>query len=310
MYALPRAAASRVAAALAILLAAGCGPELPITHREPLPDAATTLYVDADGGVWTGGPGSLARMGGPAAATPGDAAPRVVGEAQGRLYARAGDTLLGVERATGRVLAARGVASGLVVVDPRARFLYRTVEGGGVLGHHPETLVPLWGWAERGAPTTAAAASPLGDRLYQALDRGSLAEVVVRDALTGRILAEHRLSGPVRALATDAAGDLYAVLGEGLGVEVASLRPLAGRLTLRWRRGIGTLDGDVAVRLRVSPRRDRVAVLSGERENGLHVLDAETGEGLGSTRVTPLDVAFAPDGGLYLLYPGELRRAR
>ncbi|HEV2149304.1 MAG TPA: hypothetical protein VGR37_18015, partial [Longimicrobiaceae bacterium] len=245
----------------------------------------------------------------PAVVELGAAGPaRVVGSDTAALYVRVGTVLLAVDVREGRVRARReGVGEDGFEVHPRGRGGYVLSRNGGVLGVAAGSLRPVWGWPERGAAGTALAVSPLGDRVYHALG-GDEPRILVRDAQTGRILAERAMGGPVRVLETGLDGTLYALVGEGR-LALAALRPGPEGLEELWDRALRGATAEGGVRLAVSPAEPRLAVVSPEDGGTLRVLDAATGETL-SSEAGVLDAAWAADGALYVLTPEEVRLVR
>ncbi|HEV2132575.1 MAG TPA: hypothetical protein VGR27_15780, partial [Longimicrobiaceae bacterium] len=185
-----------------------------------------------------------------------------------------------------------------------------------VYGLDPRSLEPRWAWPRLGLDAEALASSPEGDRLYLALREpagtggAGATRVLTRDVQTGRVLAETLLPFAVRLLTTDAAGRVYALLEDNAGGAVAALQPGAVGLRVLWQRSLLSLGLAAPVELRVSPPGDRLALFTGERERGLHLLDARTGESLGRLHEGPLDAAPGADGVLYLLYQEEIRILR
>lgn len=314
--------ASRAAAALLASFAvgaAGCTPaddELEVTRRQPLSiGAVSSLHVDGEGRYWIGGGGGVVivdSLGGvyPGVTTRGLEPPRVAMEDDATLYLLHEDTLIAVDRADAERLAVRGGFTDVVVMmDERGRFVAQGARSGAVLGFDPRTLDPLWGWAARGARTTALAAAPQGDMIWQALEDDDGSVILQRDVQTGRILDVERFGEPVAALTATRRGDLIALLGDGPRVEAVRLRPTAGELVPLWRTPV-RLRGSGPVRLVHVRGAPIVAIFRPGSENGLRVLDAEAGTPVGSVAETPVDAALSPAGALHLLYPSEIRRVR
>jgi hypothetical protein len=190
----------------------------------------------------------------------------------------------------------------------RAR--HRATGGGAVLAYDATSLEPRWGWAALGAPATAAAGSLLGDRFYLALaDTAGAAggEVLIRDLQTGRVLSRAFFPVPLVGLLPDPGGGLVALLREEGGGAVMGLRHAQGDLPIRWRHTLAELGLEAEPQLRGSARTPRIAVFGEGNENGLHVLDAETGRRLGRVREAVLDAGFGDDGALYLLDATSIR---
>lgn len=307
-----------VAAALASM--PGCdspGEALPTRRQIALGfESASTLGIDGAGRFWVGRPGEAVGLDSTGAAgvrvrVGSGAAPELLGETADALHLRAGDTLIAVWPASGERRGARaGFARVPVLPDARGRFIYQGAGSGAVLGFDPATLDPVWGWAARGARTTALAAAPEGDVVWQALaSDGGDARILERDVQTGRILIDLELDAPVHGLVTAAGGDVFAALGDGPRVEVVRLRSRAGALTRVWR-AVARLEGEGEVRLLHAPGARALAVFRAGSDAGLRVLDTEDGSPLGSVEETPLDAAFAPDGALYLLRADAIRGVR
>lgn len=314
--------ASRAAAALlafVALAAAGCAPagdELEVTRRQPLSiGAVASLHIDEDGRYWIGGGGGVVIVdsaGGvyPGVTTRGLTPPRVAAQGAGTLYLLHEDTLIAVDVASRERLGARGgFADVVVMTDVRGRFVVQGARSGAVLGFDPRTLEPVWGWAARGAPTTALAAAPQGDMIWQALEDGDGGVILQRDVQTGRVIDLERFADRVTALSATSGGDLIALLGGGARIEAVRLRPRAGELVPIWRTPV-RLAGEAAARLVHEPGAPVLAIFRPDSETGLRVLDAEAGAPVGSVARTPVDAALSPEGALHLLYPREVRRVR
>jgi hypothetical protein len=321
-----RAAQARRSAVLVVMLAAGTTAgcrladrdTLAVVERVPIPGAFNTLHIDAAGEVWLGATAELLRLplaGGSAAAFPiGDAGtPEILGRNTDLVYAWSDGVVAVVDAAGDSVLVERGeMPADAAALDVHGRFLLRTTEAGSVISHHPTTLEAIWGWAAVGAPGTSLALSPEGDRLYQAIGghgAGSASELLVRDLQTGRILRRVGLVDPIRELAAAPDGSLLAVVGDDGHGGVLRLAWRGGRLETDWRRTFADLRiRSGPVRLRVAPGGDRLAVLVPADDNGLHVLDVETGHTIGRLRGDHRDLSFDALGRIFLLHPGELRR--
>lgn len=299
-----------------LVVLAACGAEegrpLRVERAVPVADpAAATVAVGPGGHYWIGAPGVM-RVGaaeGPPAEirVPGTTPPRVQGWINGTAYVRTGDTLSVVTVGADSAGFSRGgFGDAPVIADVRGRALLQGARSGAVLAHDPDSLAPVWAWPALGRRTTALAASPQGDRLHQAVaSAGGDATIVIRDLQTGRELSAVELPAPLERLVADANGTLYGVARDRRATIVA-LRPRQGDLELVWRRPLRIAEEAAQVRLAVAG--DRVAVWGLGPRIGLRLLSAKTGEILGRTRTDPLDVSFAPDGSLWALYPGELRR--
>lgn len=298
---------------------AGCGRSEDVLSTERVlrleSSAFHTLAVDSLGRFWLGRPGALevrdtsgaTRV----AATTGAATPSVLGWMGGRAYARLGDTVLAVSPDTNSAAARGGMGRNPLVLDVRARHLFQAARSGAVLAHDPATLAPVGGWAALGLPSTALAASPEGDRLYQGVGYGEAApRLLSRDLQTGRILGTASFSAPFVALAAGASGDLFGVVVEDGRGAVMALRPRRGQMEVRWRTSLDDLGLDNPSELRLGSRERRVAVLARGNEAGLRLLDAETGSVLGSAPEGMLDASFGAGDALFLLYPGEIRVVR
>lgn len=305
-------------AACAVAVLVGCGPDEARLRTLPVLvhglDSVASLYLDDKGTPWIARPGEVAAVAADGAAAarmplPGSEVPEILAVTEGAVHARVGDRLVRVDSATSAEPAKRaGFGGTALLLDVRGRFLAQGASSGAVLGFEPDSLVPVWGWAARGAPTTALAMTPEGDVVWQALaPDGSRAVLLERDVQTGRILDEHRLFGEIVSLGSTPSGDLIAVVAEGDRIIVLRLRPRADRLTPVWRLVL-RLDGDGQVVVRSARATDRIAVFRRGSETGLRVLDAEAGKVVGAVEETPLDAAFSPDGALYLLTDREIRR--
>jgi hypothetical protein len=305
---------------LGLAATAGCVPgdrKLVAARHLPIDvDSAATLHVDAAGRFWIGGAGAAVVLDEGGAElfrvpTPGEAAPEFAASAVGVMHLQAGDTLVAVDASTGARKGARDGFAGVVLrADARGRYLLQGAASGAVLGFDPVTLEPRWGWAARGAPTTALATAPEGNVVWQALEVGENAGLLLeRDLQTGRVLEVARMFDRIAGLEATPGGDLIAVIVGTRRVHVILLRPRGSSMTQVWR-SVVDLDGSRAVRTRYAAAAGMVAVFTPGSEAGLRVLDAKTGESSGFIEDAPLDAAFGPDGALYLLYPRQLLRVR
>jgi hypothetical protein len=276
-----------------------------------------TLHVHAPDAFWIGAPGELVRLdrgGGELARIPVEAGlPEFVGAAENLVFFRTPTSLLAVDAGAGALLAERPEPPiDAAVLDVRGRYLFRTSGAGAVLGHEPSTLQPLWGWGAVGAPATALGLSPEGDRVYEAIDTreaGRPPELLIRDLQTGRILRRLELVDPIRALAWDQYGRLFALTwGGSLGGDVLAMGWERGEPRTLWRRSLDDFGIDGPARLRLSPSGRLLGILGLESEAGLHVLDVETGETLETLRGAAFDLAFGPADEIYLLQSSELWR--
>lgn len=310
----PRPSA-RCVAAWWLLLVSACyaeeGRPLREVERRPVDAEAATLAVAPGGEVWLGLPGAIQRggpaQGGGTLALPGEGVPALLGWLDERTYLRLGDRVVVVAAGEDSVRAWReGFGEAPVLVDEAGGVLLQGAGSGAVLAHDPDSLAPVWAWPALAERTTAMARSPEGDRLYQALvDADGDARILVRDFQTGRTLGTHPLPRPLEDLETGDDGTLYGVARNGRAAIVA-LNPRRGELEPVWRTTLPVAEEGVRVRIAVD--RGRVAVWGLGPRIGLRLLDARTGEILARTRADPLDVAFAPGGALWALFPGELRR--
>jgi hypothetical protein len=202
-----------------------------------------------------------------------------------------------------------GFGTSRLVLDARGRAMYQGAGSGAVLEHDPATLEPLSGWPALAARTTALAASPEGDRLYQAVTSEEDGErLLIRDLQTGRVLAEVPLEGVLEAMAADGRGMLYGLLREGRRLTVVALRPAADGLEPVWRRRLSGRAGEGEVRLVESA--GRIAVVVPPPAPRVRLLDARDGALLGRAGGEPLDFAFDSGGALWGLYRGVVRRLR
>lgn len=302
-------------AGLLLFLAGGCREaedSLSTLRRVPLPEpavAGATLAVDSAGTVWVGWPGRLVSLdtaGSAVATVPvgGDTVPRLLWRAGNRLVVALPGRVALAPAAGGAPGASWGGETYRAALrDPRGRWVYAVTAGGGVVGLEPDSLRPRWGWPAAGAEPRGAAISPLGDRVYVALDTGTVrdAAIQVRHAGTGRVLLDAPRDAAPAALAAGADGALFVAEG----ARIQRLEPRLAGLEEGWSRGVGIGD---ALALRTDPTGHRLAAFApGER---LVLLDARTGEVLGETREAPLDAAFGPEGRLYLLEERALRIVR
>lgn len=305
-------------AACAAAVMAACGEAGDRLRTQPVLvhglSAPVSLHVDVDGRFWIGTVGAIAvpTGGGSERAmleVPGDVASELVAASDGALYVRSGDLLARVNRSAPAVSAQRpGFGLAPVLLDVRDRFLLQGAASGAVLGFSPDSLRPVWGWAARGAPTTALAMTLEGDILWQALaPAGTRALLLERDVQTGRILDEHRVFGRILSLASTPSGDVLSLSLDGDRILALRLRPRGDRLTPVWR-STYRLEGEAEPVVRYASAPDLLAVFRPGSESGLRVVDAEAGRVIGSVDETPLDAVFSPGGDLYVLTPREVRR--
>jgi hypothetical protein len=178
---------------------------------------------------------------------------------------------------------------------------------GAVLAHDAGSLETVWAWAALGAPTTALAVSPEGDRLYQALDDDDdEPQVLIRDLQTGRELGRLEMDFLLQELVAAEDGTLYGVGRDGRRAVVVALRPGGGELEPLWRRSLALTEA--LPRLRIAVSEGRVAVWGRGPREGLRVLDTAEGDILARTSTDPSDFSFGPGGEMWALYPGEVRR--
>ncbi len=304
--------------ALALALAA-CreeGGEIPTLKRIPLPEpvtAAATLAVDGEGRVWVGEKGRMTVMdtvGRVAArfALPGAPA-RVLGMHGARVYVTRGPRdLAALDAATGKVVAQRRARRDApMVVDPRGRWAFTAGRLGGVLGLDT-LLTTRWGWPEAGSTAGALAISPLGDRVYVALNgddaRDLVPAVQVRDAFSGRILATWEAPAPVRGLEPSPDGRVYGWDDDA----VFALRHTTAGVEEVWRVSLDGLERVDA--LHASPSGAKLAVLARGEGGGVRVLDAADGRVIAREGEAPPDAAWDVRGRLLVLETREVRVVR
>jgi DNA-binding beta-propeller fold protein YncE len=300
--------------AMLVVALAGCkkgAGEMASLARVQLPDsvaAGATLAVDSLRRAWVGTPGRLtvydtAGREASRLAAGGQLVPRVLWMSDSAVYVRAGGNVSVIDPGTRKRAGTRQVSP--VARDPRGRWVYTAGRRGGVLGLAPGTLKIRWGWPDAGAAATALAVSPLGDRVYVALDASERNEtapaVEVRDAQSGRPLHRWEAPGPVTVLEAGPDNTLYAV-SRG---SILALRHGSEGLVVIW---TSAVEGDQP-RLRVSPTGTRVAVL-GNGDEGVRLLETGSGKVVGRTDEAPRDAAFDVGGRLWVLYPREIRIIR
>ncbi|HEY0151672.1 MAG TPA: hypothetical protein VGB92_06735 [Longimicrobium sp.] len=309
----------RLLALFAALALAACreeGGELPILKRIPLPEpvsATATLATDDAGRVWVGDAGRLTvldTLGHVAARIPVPGAPaRVLRMRGARIYVTRGPRDLAVvDAGTGRILAERrSRRAGPVVIDPMARWAFTTARWGGVLGLDT-LLVTRWGWPEAGSEAGALAISPLGDRVYLAVngDDDRSPAVQVRDAYSGRVLSSWEPPAPIRGLEAAGDGRLYGWDDDG----AFALRHVTGGLAEVWRVSLGRAGLERIDALRVSPSGGRIAVLARGEGGGVRVLDTADGRVVAREGEAPPDAAWDVRGRLLVLMTREVRVVR
>jgi hypothetical protein len=312
---------SRLLVLGAVLLLGACrdkgGGELPVLRRIALPEQVSpdaTLATDSAGRVWVGDAGRLTvldTLGGVVARIPVAGAPaRILLMHGGRLYVSRGPRDFAVlEAATGRVVAARRARrTAPFVVDPSARWAFTVGRWGGVLGL--DTLLNTrWGWPEAGSEAGALAISPLGDRVYLAVngdDRGREPALQVRDAYSGRVLSTWGTPAPVRGMEAAADGRLYGWDEDG----IFALRHAPAGLEEVWRVSMGRTDLERVDALRVSPSGARIAVIARGEGGGVRVLDTADGRVVAREGQAPPDAAWDARGRLLVLGTREVRVVR
>jgi len=254
----------------------------------------------------------LDTLGRVAATIPVPGAPaRVLRTRGGRIFVSRGPRNLAVlDSATGRVLAQRRAPRNApFVVDPHGRWAFTVGRWGGVLGMDT-SLVLRWGWPEAGSEAGALAVSPLGDRVYLALngsdERDLEPAVQVRDAYSGRVLASRDAPAPVRGLEAAADGRLYGWDEDG----IFALRHAVEGLAEVWRVSVGRVELERVDALRVSPSGGRLAVLARGEGGGVRVLDTADGRVVAREGEAPPDVAWDGRGRLLVLGTREVRVVR
>lgn len=307
---------------LALALAAACrgddSGEIPTLRRIPLPAPVTapaTLAVDERGRVWVGQRDRLVVMdtlGRVAADFPLPGAPaRVVHMHGTRVYVSRGPRDLAVlDAATGKVVAQRRARRDApVVVDPRGRWAFTAGRLGGVLGLDT-LLATRWGWPEAGSTAGALAISPLGDRVYLALngddERDLVPALQVRDAFSGRILATWEAPAPVRGLEPSADGRLFGWDDDG----VFALRHSAAGVEEVWRVSLRRAGLERVDAIHASPSGAKLAVLARGEGGAVRVLDAADGRVIAGEGEAPPDAAWDGRGRLLVLGAREVRVVR
>jgi hypothetical protein len=304
----PRAAAVLLLSALA----AACGKRdtLRTLERVPLPDSVSadaTLALDSLGRAWIGDAERLTAVDSAGIVraripVPLQGSPRLLWLERGRAYAR---TALSATVIDEKTLKPGGVrrSEAPLARDPRGRWVFTASRTGSVLGLDTASLAVRWGWPDAGSRVSALVMSPLGDRVYVALEGNDHNDVPssieVHDALSGRVLSTFRTKDAARHLEVAPDGTLYALVGG----DVVALRP--GREGLRplWSKGFAGAD-----ELRVSPSGARLAVL--ERGRDLRLLAAADGKVLEESKQSPRDVAWDAAGRLWVLGSREIRIVR
>jgi hypothetical protein len=269
--------------------------------------------VDVQGRVWVGENGRLIVMDTLGRVVAGFALPgapaRVLRMHGSRVYVSRGPRDLAVlDAGTGKVLAERRARRAApMVVDPRGRWAFTAGRLGGVLGLDT-LLTTRWGWPEAGSTAGALAISPLGDRVYVALDGDDERDLVpalqVRDAFSGRILSTWEAPAPVRGLEPSPDGRIYGWDDDG----VFALRHTTAGVEEVWRVSLAGLERVDAIH--ASPSGAKLAVLARGEGGGVRVLDAADGRVIAREGEAPPDAAWDVRGRLLVLGTREVRVVR
>ena len=239
-----------------------------------------------------------------------EAGAEILGDAAGMLFFRVGPALgaLAPGRDSLRVGAPIGKTDALTL-DPLGRFAYQSGGHGAITAHEAETLRPVWGWPALGGLSEGIALSPEGDRLYQAVaPKDGQRLLLVRDLQTGRILRQIEVEGEVRRMAMATDGGIYVVESHRGDADVVRYTWAGGTLAEQWRTVLSGIEPASNTQLHTAPSGQLLAVLTPENEEGLHILDAETGVMLGQVAGPARDVAFRSTGEILLLVPGEIHQ--
>ncbi len=313
--------------ALPVVVAAACVPLPPPPIEEPapaiarigLPEAPTveTLAVVEGGDLWLGGRDALLildphtgvvrmqrRL--PTAAVPWRLADR--GEEGEVILASAFGDLLRLADLDSSPSAHRPAADAppLTVVSEDVHF--DVLDNSAVYLLDRASLRRFRAWARLGATTTAAGASPEGDRLYQALEEGRGTRLLMRDVQTGRTLMEEELPVRVHSLVPGRGPRLYTIEGEGREMAVARRRPSVEGAPLRWSLRLRELQLGPDAVLRVAPSGEDLALVApGE---GVVLLSGADGRVLERWAFEALDAVFSRGGDLWGLEPGGVLRLR
>jgi hypothetical protein len=312
----------RLGGAVLALVVGGCTPPdadtFVVIERIPMPEGRfASLHSDGPGSLWLSGAGEIVRVDGGGRelgrlALPESATGEFAGGVGDHLYVVTPLAAFAVSRDRGEILAERqGASAGAFLPDARGRFVLGTTGAGAVIGYDPATLEPIWGWGAIGARGTGLALSPEGDRLYQgvAAGEGDGGELLVRDVQTGRVLGRRDLEQTPEVVLAGQPGVVIILESWAGRRSLEALQWGGGELRPRWRRTLTDLRIEGAATIRISPDGSRLAVVGLQNDEGLHVLDVETGETIDRFRITAVDVAFGPGGEIYLLTgDGELTR--
>jgi len=311
---------------LAAVITAACAPmpsavedPAPVIERIGLPEAprVETLAAGEDGDLWLAGRAGLVIL------DPRSGAVRMqrglpAAPVAWRLAYRAGDGAVILATPVGDLLrlpdagsppSARRAAADApahTVVSEDVHF--DVLDNSAVYLLDPVSLRRFRAWARLGAATSAAAASPEGDRLYQALDEGRGSRLLMRDVQTGRILMEEVLPVRIRALVPGRGPRLYTIEGTGGEMAVARRRPSVEGAPLRWSVRLRELQVTSDAELRVAASGEELAlVVPGE---GVVLLAGADGRVVERWAFEALDAGFSRDGGLWGLEPGGVLRLR
>lgn len=298
-----------------ILLGAcgGWGDDLVTVEHLPLTTpvgADATLHIESSDRFLIGEPGQLRRVEpGATVATftiADIATPYVIAVLDDGIVVHAGDRLLRLSPDGELMNAEDDMEESLFAMDPRGRWIVQAAGSGAVFGHSTATLTPVWGWASLGERTTGFAVSPHGGTVVQAIP----GELLIRDLQTGRTLETMEVAAPFRQLTSAGSGRIYGIGGTEGRATVFAVQMAGEEPSILWRRTLDDLDLGEDAEVRLSPIGDRLVVFAPGKKGGLRMLDAETGEALGSILEGPIDVGYGPGGHLFMLYPGAIRKLR
>jgi hypothetical protein len=110
----------------------------------------------------------------------------------------------------------------------------------------------------------------------------------------------------VTKLVVSASGSIYLLSADGEDGAIGRYDWVEGTPVEQWRSSLSGVEPSRQTRLLPAPSGQLLAVLTPGNEEGLHIIDAETGESISQLRGPALDVAFRAGDGIFVLRSGEI----